>query len=35
MGDKWGEVDMRLTFCGVACLALLVRIIVMILQSVW
>ena len=23
MGDQWGEVDNRFTFCAVACLALL------------
>ena len=24
MGDKWGEIDTRFSFCVVACLALLV-----------
>lgn len=24
MGDKWGEVDSRFSFCAVACLSLLV-----------
>lgn len=26
-GDKWGEVDLRFTFCAVATLALLVSLI--------
>ena len=26
MGDEWGEVDNRFTFCAVACLSLLGKI---------